>query len=87
MNLKQVISISGVNLLGDGITTSTQIDLTNYIKSLSVLPNIPYGIYSVNATSGVIVSSSSITGNILSVIFSTAPTNNLQFGLGIQLTF
>lgn len=88
MAIHQVVNAIGPGvLLGDGVSSSISIDLTNYLRVLNVLPNTPAGILSVSATSGVTVASSSLSGNILSVTFTSAPASGLNFGLSVSLYF
>jgi hypothetical protein len=87
MSIQQYSGPIIVGFVGDGVSTTIIVDLSNYIRALSTLPNVASGVFNITNNGAYTITGSSISQNILSVTFSTAPTNGVNFNLNVYLTF
>lgn len=83
MSIQQYQNIQ-MTLYGDGISTTITVDVSNYLRALNTLPNIPAGI--VGANSNYTISSFSMVGPHVTVVFATAPAA-AAFPLYLDITF
>jgi hypothetical protein len=79
---------NNIDVVGDGTSTTATIDMTDHIKSAGILPKIPSSILSISNADGIpAISSFTLSGSTVSVVFTTAPTADTQIPLSITLVF
>lgn len=86
MAILQTFSFNA-SLCGDGVSSTINLDVSNWLKGFNGLPNSPSTVIAVTPSSGVTLLSASISNNILQVTFNSAPANNLVFNLAVALGF
>lgn len=75
-----------ITTLGDGVSTTITVDLYEDIAAVTILPKNPRVIVSTSSNGG-IITSATLVGSAVDVVFATPPSANFQFNINITLGF
>jgi hypothetical protein len=86
MSMQQYGQFSFV-LYGDGTSTSITLDITNFVRTSNILPNVPQSVVGYSVSGGIpSIASCSLAGMLMTITFSSAPLVG-AFDAYVQFTF
>lgn len=86
MAITQIVSFI-IPILGDGVSTTMDIDLHDYIELKQVLPKQPSTVQWVGLDSGGPAVTATLNGTVVSLTFATALATLPAYTLTLQLGF